>query len=86
MGSPALAQNVQKQGPFSDHSFVFRGRRGDLIKLIWFADQNTCQFSKRWRMGDLSGRMQPAASSRPHQRREIRNDSPHCRTGALGTM
>ena len=33
-GLSALAQTVLKQDPFSGHLFVFRGRRGDLIKVI----------------------------------------------------
>ena len=34
-GFTALAaQAVLKQGPFAGHLFVFRGRRGDLVKVI----------------------------------------------------
>jgi transposase len=25
-----------EQKPFSGHVFVFRGRRGDLIKVLWY--------------------------------------------------
>jgi hypothetical protein len=32
----AQAQNVLGQDPFSGHVFCFRGRRGDLIKLLWW--------------------------------------------------
>ena len=28
-----------KQDPFAGHMFVFRGRRGDLIKIIWWDGQ-----------------------------------------------
>ena len=42
-GLSALAQNVLQQDPFSGHLFVFRGRRGDLIKLIWFDGQGACE-------------------------------------------
>ncbi len=31
----ALAKTVLYQDPYSGHLFVFRGRRGDLIKVIW---------------------------------------------------
>ena len=31
-GLAALAQDVLKQDPFSGHLFVFRGRRGDLMR------------------------------------------------------
>ncbi len=30
----ALAEAVVKQNPFGEHLFVFRGRRGDLVKVI----------------------------------------------------
>ena len=32
----AQAETVLKQDPFAGHLFVFRGRRGDLIKVIWW--------------------------------------------------
>ena len=32
----AQAEAVLKQDPFAGHLFVFRGRRGDLIKIIWW--------------------------------------------------
>ena len=50
-GLSALAQDVLKQDPFSGHLFVFRGRRGDLIKVIWWDGQGACLFSKRLEKG-----------------------------------
>ena len=50
-GLSALAQDVLKQEPFSGHLFVFRGRRGDLIKVIWWDGQGACLFSKRLERG-----------------------------------
>ena len=35
-GLSALAEKVLSQDPYCGHLFVFRGRRGDLIKVIWF--------------------------------------------------
>ena len=35
----AQAETVLKQDPFAGHMFVFRGRRGDLIKIIWWDGQ-----------------------------------------------
>ena len=46
-----LAEKVLKQDPFSGHLFVFRGRRGDLIKVIWWDGQGACLFSKRLERG-----------------------------------
>lgn len=50
-GLSALVQDVLKQDPFSGHLFVFRGRRGDLIKVIWWDGQGACLFSKRLEKG-----------------------------------
>jgi transposase len=47
----ALAETVLEQDPYSGHLFVFRGRRGDLIKVIWWDGQGACQFSKRLERG-----------------------------------
>ena len=50
-GLSALAQGVLKRDPFSGHLFVFRGRRGDLVKVIWWDGQGACLFSKRLEKG-----------------------------------
>lgn len=47
----AQAEKVQKLDPFVGHMFVFRGRRGDLIKVIWWDGQGACLFSKRLERG-----------------------------------
>lgn len=44
-------ETVLKQDPFAGHMFVFRGRRGDLIKIIWWDGQGACLFSKRLEKG-----------------------------------
>ena len=36
---------------YCGHLFVFRGRRGDLIKVIWWDGQGACLFSKRLERG-----------------------------------
>lgn len=53
-GFPGLALLVQetlKSDPHSGHLFVFRGKRGDLIKIIWHDGQGACLFSKRLERG-----------------------------------
>lgn len=50
-GLAALAQTVLAQNPFSGHVFVFRGRRGDLVKLVWFDGDGMCLFAKRLERG-----------------------------------
>lgn len=43
---------VLKQEPFAGHMFVSRGRRGGLIKIIWWDGQGACQFSRRLAVGE----------------------------------
>jgi transposase len=53
-GFASLAMLVQEklaQDPHAGHLFVFRGRRGDLIKIIWHDGQGACLFSKRLERG-----------------------------------
>ncbi len=47
----ALVQTKLEQSPMFGHVFVFRGRRGDLIKLLWFDGDGLCLFSKRLERG-----------------------------------
>jgi hypothetical protein len=37
-GLSALAEKVLAEDPYCGHLFVFRGRRGDLIKVIWWGE------------------------------------------------
>lgn len=50
-GLGAQVQTVLEQEPYSGHVFVFRGRRGDLIKLLWFDGDGLCLFQKRLERG-----------------------------------
>ncbi len=50
-GLAALAEQELKADPYSGHLFVFRGRRGDLVKVIWWDGQGACLFSKRLERG-----------------------------------
>ena len=50
-GLAALAQTALEANPFSGHIFVFRGRRGDLVKLLWFDGDGLCLFAKRLERG-----------------------------------
>jgi transposase len=51
VGLSALVQTTLEQDPFSGHVFVFRGRRGDLIKVLWFDGDGLCLFAKRLERG-----------------------------------
>jgi transposase len=44
-------QREGKRDPHCGHLFVFRGKRGDLIKIIWHDGQGDCLFSKRLEKG-----------------------------------
>lgn len=53
-GFDGLARQVQQvlgQDPFGGHLFVFRGRRGDLIKVLFWDGQGLCLFAKRLERG-----------------------------------
>jgi len=50
-GLSGTVQTVLEQNPFSGHVFVFRGRRGDLIKLLWADRDGLCLFAKRLERG-----------------------------------
>ena len=51
VGLSATVQTALKENPFSGQVFVFRGRRGDLIKLLWFDGDGLCLFAKRLERG-----------------------------------
>ncbi|SDE99745.1 transposase [Paracoccus isoporae] len=56
-GFPSLAaqaEAVLQQDAFAGHPFMFRGRRGDLVKVIWWDGQGACMFTKRLERGHLA--------------------------------
>jgi len=50
-GLSALVQSQLEKSPLSGQVFIFRGRRGDLVKLIWFDGDGLCLFAKRLERG-----------------------------------
>ena len=53
-GMNGLAVRVQAalaEDPFSGHVFVFRGRRGDMLKVLWWSGDGLCLLSKRLERG-----------------------------------
>jgi transposase len=50
-GLAALVQTALQSDPFSGHLFVFRGRRGDLVKVLWWSGDGMCLFVKRLERG-----------------------------------
>ena len=53
-GMHSLALQVQQalgRGPHAGDLYVFRGKRGDLVKVLWHDGQGMCLFSKRLERG-----------------------------------
>jgi len=50
-GLSGVVQTILEENPFSGHVFLFRGRRGDLIKLLWWDGDGLCLFAKRLERG-----------------------------------
>ena len=50
-GLAALVQTVLGEQPFSGDVFVFRGRRGDLVKLLWWSGDGMNLYLKRLERG-----------------------------------
>jgi transposase len=56
-GLAMLAQQVLAEDPFGGALFAFRGKRGGLVKLLWYDGQGrACACSaSAWRKGTSSG-------------------------------
>lgn len=50
-GLAAVVQTALASNPFDGHVFVFRGRRGDIIKVLWFDGQGLMLLAKRLERG-----------------------------------
>ena len=50
-GLAALVQTALAENPFCGHVFVFRGRRGDILKVLWFDGQGLMLLAKRLERG-----------------------------------
>ena len=61
-GLSVLVQETLKRDPHDGQLFVFRGKRGDLIKLLWHDGQGMCLFAKRLERGRF---IWPATAGEP---------------------
>lgn len=50
-GLAAIVQEHLQGNPFGGQVFVFRGKRGGLIKLLWWDGDGLCLFAKRLERG-----------------------------------
>ncbi|QBQ21147.1 transposase [Shigella flexneri] len=64
-GLASKVQNTLKDDPFSGHIFVFRGRSGKMVKILWADRDGLCLFTKRL-AGDPGRERAPDASSVIH--------------------
>ncbi len=47
----ALVQMALEENVFAGHLFIFRGRRGDLVKLLWWSGDGMNLYAKRLERG-----------------------------------
>jgi transposase len=50
-GLSGMVQTALAENPFSGHVFVFRGKRGDLIKVLWWDGDGLCWCKTREKTG-----------------------------------
>jgi len=50
-GLAAVVRSALAENPFSGHVFIFRGRRGDLVKVLWWSGDGLCLLAKRLERG-----------------------------------
>jgi len=50
-GLAALVQTKLEEDAFSGQVFVFRGRKGDRVKILWWSGDGLCLFAKRLEQG-----------------------------------
>jgi len=46
-GLASRMETVLTESPYCDHVFVFRSRRGDMIKVLWWTGEGMCLLAKR---------------------------------------
>ena len=46
-GLSGFVQTTLEQNPLSGHVFLFRGRRGDLVEMLWHDGNGLCLFQKK---------------------------------------
>src|SRR5215468_2093754 len=63
-GLAMLVQGVLRQDPFSGHLFVFRGRKADLIKVLFWDGTGLCLFTKRLEHGRFAWPATPTVSTK----------------------
>jgi transposase len=60
-GLALLVQETLKRDPHNGHLFVFRGRRGGLIKVLWQTGKACACLRSGWSVAASSGLRRPMA-------------------------
>lgn len=63
-GLSAEVADVLKQDPYSGHLFIFRSKRGDYLKILYWDTSGLCLFSKRLEKGKFAWPSQVDATLR----------------------
>jgi transposase len=50
-GLAAMTKDILREDPLSGHLFVFRSRRGDRVKILWWSSGGYCLWYKRLEEG-----------------------------------
>ncbi len=74
-------QQVLRRDPLGGHLFCFRGRSGNLLKVIWHDGQGACLLPSGWSVGGFCGRGRLTARSR-----SPRHSSVTCCPGSTGAI
>lgn len=61
-GLAAIVQSKLASNPYGGHVFVFRGRRGDRIKVLWWDGDGLCLLCKRLEHGHFVWPQAPSGS------------------------
>ena len=83
-GLALLVQETLKRNPHNGHLFVFRGRRGGLIKVLWHDGQGMCLFAKRLERGRFIWPSAVPATARMGRLRSRRRSWAICSKGSTG--
>ncbi len=70
-GPAAKVQTALKDDPMSGHVFIFRGRSGSQVKLLWSTGDGLCLLTKRLERGRFA-RRQPVMAKCSLRRRSWR--------------
>ncbi|VCW57667.1 Putative transposase (identified by ISEscan HMM) [Escherichia coli] len=66
-GLAAKVQTTLKDDPMSGHVFIFRGRNGSQVKLLWSTGDGLCLLTKRLERGRFARRQPGMAKCSSHR-------------------